>query len=103
MNVCILAADQNRLIFCCFYCCSHGCFFVFFFFFFNAILFVLFTKIGQFSKMFLCTKVFGCGTYLKPHHRREGSIHEYVSNVREYFLFLEQLTILGGMCLHVRG
>ena len=73
------------------------------FFFFNAILFVLFTKIGQFSKMFLCTKVFGCGTYLKPHHRREGSIHEYVSNVREYFLFLEQLTILGGMCLHVRG
>ena len=75
----------------------------FFFFFFNAILFVLFTKIGQFSKMFLCTKVFGCGTYLKPHHRREGSIHEYVSNVRESFLFLEQLTILGGMCLQVRG
>ena len=80
-----------------------GVFFCLFVFFFNAILFVLFTKIGQFSKMFLCTKVFGCGTYLKPHHRREGSIHEYVSNVREYFLFLEQLTILGGMCLHVRG
>lgn len=72
-------------------------------FFLNTILFVLFTKTAQFSKMFLYTKVFGCWTYLKPHHRREGSIHEYVSNVREYFLSLEELTILGGMCLHVRG
>lgn len=46
-------------------------------FFLNTILFVLFTKTAQFSKNVSLYKGFW-PALMKPHHRREGSIHEYI-------------------------